>query len=150
LIDVKRTEQEMKFPPSLLEDLKTTGAGYDVLRYIGLPELFGMESDTLLYFMGRKLARHFDFNELDDIYKTFEQLGWGKLELIKEKRKELVFSLMADSVVRKIQAPLPVDFRLEAGFLAESVHMAFDTSTECSEEINPKIHQVLFTVYYTS
>ena len=147
---MKKTEEAMTFPLSLLEDLSTSGAGFDVLRYIGLPDLFGEESDTLLYFMGRKLARRFSFNELEDIYKAFEQLGWGQLELVKEKRKELVFSLMADTIVRKLNAPVSIDFRLEAGFLAEAVHMAFDTSTECVEEINPKIHQVELTVLYTS
>jgi len=140
----------MTFPPSLLEDLQTTGSGFDVLRYIGLPELFGGETSTLLYFMGRKLARHFAFNELDDIYNAFERLGWGKLELVKEKRKELVFSLMDDAIVRKLKSPLPIDFRLEAGFLAEAVNMAFDKSAECMDEINFKIHTVQLSVLYTS
>jgi len=140
----------MTFPPSLLEDLQTSGSGFDVLRYIGLPELFGGETATLLYFMGRKLARHFTFNELDDIYNAFERLGWGKLELVKEKRKELVFSLMDDAIVRRLKTTLPIDFRLEAGFLAEAVNMAFDKSAECMDEINFKIHTVQLSVLYTS
>lgn len=147
---MKKTDQDMTFPPSLLEDLQTTGSGFDVLRYIGLPELFGGETATLLYFMGRKLARHFTFNELDDIYNAFERLGWGKLELVKEKRKELVFSLMDDAIVRRLKTNLPIDFRLEAGFLAEAVNMAFDKSAECMDEINFKIHTVQLSVLYTS
>ena len=147
---MKKTDQDMTFPPSLLEDLQTSGSGFDVLRYIGLPELFGGETATLLYFMGRKLARHFTFNELDDIYNAFERLGWGKLELVKEKRKELVFSLMDDAIVRRLKTTLPIDFRLEAGFLAEAVNMAFDKSAECMDEINFKIHTVQLSVLYTS
>lgn len=147
---MKYTQKDNAFPPSLLEDLHSSGSGYDVLRYIGLPELFGGETNTLLYFMGRKLARHFTFKELDDIYNAYERLGWGRLELVKEKRKELVFSLMDDSIARKLTSPLPVDFRLEAGFLAEAVHMAFDKSAECVDDINFKIHTVRLTVLYTS
>ncbi|WLV23731.1 DUF2507 domain-containing protein [Aciduricibacillus chroicocephali] len=147
---MKKINEGNGFPPSLLEDLHSSGSAYDVLRYIGLPELFGGETHILLYFMGRKLARHFTFNELDDIYNAFERLGWGKLELVKEKRKELVFSLMDDSIARKLTSALPVDFRLEAGFLAEAVHMAFDKSAECMDDINFKIHSVRLTVLYTS
>lgn len=147
---MKKAEQEKGFSLQVLENLNTSGAGYDVLRYIGLPELFGGETHALLYFMGRKLARHFSIETVDEISQAFELLGWGKLELVKEKRKELIFTLMSDSVAQKIQSPIPVDFRLEAGFLAEAVHIALDVSTECIDQINPKIHQVEFTVLYTS
>lgn len=134
---------------SLLDELHTSGAGYDVLRYISLPELLGTESDTLLYFMGRNLARKLDIKAIEDIYYIYEKLGWGKIELVKEKRRELIFHLMADAVVHRLKAPFDADFRLEAGFLAEAMQIIKGTECECIEEINHKIHQIQLRVVYT-
>lgn len=136
-------------PISQLEDLHTAGAGYDILRYVTLPDLLGSESETLLYFMGRSLARKIDIQAIEDIYYTFESMGWGRLELIKEKKKELTFQLMSDSVVQRLQAPFETEFRLEAGFLAEAIQLLENVTCECTEEINHKIHQVEFSVLFT-
>lgn len=146
---MRKTLENKHFPMDLLDSLHTSGAGFDILRYLGLPELFGTESDTLLYFMGRKIARKFQFQDLDDVYTAFEKLGWGQLELVKERRKALVFSLMSDAVVHRLQAPMPVDFRLEAGFLAEAIQSIYETGAEAREKVNERIHQVEFTVAYT-
>ncbi|HIS29677.1 MAG TPA: DUF2507 domain-containing protein [Candidatus Avamphibacillus intestinigallinarum] len=143
-------DNQQPYAIDLFDNLHTNGAGYDILRYLALPELFGDERDTLLYFTGRKLARHFAMETLNDLYEAFEKLGWGKLEMTKEKRKELTFSLMSDSVVQRLEAPFPIEFRLESGFIAEAIEMIFDAGTECVEEIHEKIRQVEFTVVYTA
>src|SRR5690625_3790751 len=88
---------------SLLDELHTSGAGYDVLRYISLPELLGSESNTLLYYMGRNLARKLDIKAIEDISYIFEKLGWGEIELVKEKRKELFFYFIADSFFKALK-----------------------------------------------
>lgn len=134
---------------SLLQELQTSGAGYDVLRYISLPKLLGTEASTLLYFMGKDLARSFDIQSYQDIYEIATQLGWGKMELVKEKKHSLTFTLMADAVVYRLNAPINVDFRLEAGFLAKAVSMLKGKEYECSEKINKKIYQVEFKVVST-
>lgn len=143
-------KSQNKLSISLLEELHTEGAGYDILRYISLPNLFGSEADTILYFMGKNLARSFDIQMIEDIFEVSEKLGWGKIELLKEKKNSLVFSLMADAVFRRLQAPLNVDFRLEAGFLAESISLVKGVSCECSEKVYPKTYQVQFKVVYTT
>ncbi|MBM7597772.1 putative hydrocarbon binding protein [Virgibacillus halotolerans] len=144
---MSKTQQLL--PVSQLEDLYTAGAGYDVLRYMTLPELLGTESKTLLYFMGRNLARSLDLQAVEDIYYTFEKMGWGKLELVKEKKKELVFHLMSDSIARRLQASLDIEFYLESGFLAEAIQQLENVECECVEEINSKIMQVEFSVFFT-
>ncbi|MEW9675451.1 DUF2507 domain-containing protein [Lentibacillus sp. L22] len=138
------------FSLSKLDELQTSGAGYDVLRYMALPELLGSESDTLFYFLGKNLARKLELSSIDDIYQAFDKLGWGRLELVKEKRRELIFHLMADSVVNRIQGPFPVEFRIEAGFLAEALQLVKGVPCECVEEIHHKIYQVEFSVVYTT
>lgn len=144
---MSKTQQLL--PVSQLDELYTTGAGYDILRYLALPELLGPESHTLLYFMGRNLARKLELKAIEDIYYTFERLGWGRLELVREKKKELVFHLMADAIVQRLQAPFDTEFRLEAGFLAEAIQLVEDIECECTEEINYKIHQVKFSIRHT-
>ncbi|GAA0601225.1 YslB family protein [Virgibacillus siamensis] len=136
-------------PVTVLDELHTTGAGYDIIRYLGLPELLGAEAPTLLYFMGKNIARKMDTESVSDVIYAFEKLGWGTLELIKEKKRELTFHLMSDSVVYKLNAPFDTDFRLESGFLAESIELLKDRTCECKEEINKKIHMIEFTVVFT-
>lgn len=137
-------------PISILDDLNTSGAGHDILRYVGLHDLLGEESSNLLYFMGKNLARNFDMKSIDDIYHFFDKMGWGKLELVKEKKKRLTFTLLSDSVVHKLKSSIETEFRLEAGFLAESIQLITEEECECIEEVNYKIHQIEFTVVYTN
>lgn len=134
---------------SLLNELQTSGAGYDVLRYISLPHLLGPEADTIFYFMGKDLARSLNIKSADELYYAADKLGWGRLELVKENKRSLTFNLMADAVFLRLQASFDVDFRLEAGFIAEAVRMINGIECECTEKINAKIHQVEFKVYYT-
>ncbi|WP_174613975.1 YslB family protein [Virgibacillus ihumii] len=136
-------------PVSVLDELHTSGAGYDIIRYLGLPELLGSEAPTLLYFMGKNIARKMDIKSVSDIVYAFEKIGWGKLDLVKEKKRELTFHLMSDSIVYKLNAPFETDFRLESGFLAESIELIKEKTCECKEEINKKIHMIEFTVVFT-
>ena len=137
-------------PIAKLADLHTAGAGFDVLRYMALPDLLGEEAPLLLYFIGRNLARKFDISSIEDIIYIFDELGIGKLELVKEKKKKKIFHLLSDSVVLRLKGPFEADFRLEAGFLAEAVQMVDGVESECKEEINRRIHQIQFTVMHTN
>ncbi|HLR52315.1 MAG TPA: YslB family protein [Candidatus Avamphibacillus sp.] len=142
-------KQEL-IPIKLLNNLNTPGAGYDVLRYVGLHDLLGEEASSILYFMGKNLARKFELNSIDDLYYFFDKMGWGKLELVKKKRKEFIFTLLADSIVHRLKSPLDTEFRLEAGFLAEGIQLIDNIECECIEEINYKIHQIQFRVVFTA
>lgn len=136
-------------PISLLDQLQSPGAGYDILRYIALPELLGDEKDTLLYFMGKKLARKFSISTIEELTTFFATMGWGSLELVKEKRKGFVFYLLSDAIVQRIQTELQTEFNLEAGFLSETLEIMQEKVCECRYEVNTKIHQVEFHVHYT-
>ena len=143
--------KEKKISVSNLEDLYTVGAGFDILRYVALPELMGDQAPTLLYFLGKNLARKFELTSVEDIYYIFEKLGIGKLEMVKEKEHEKTFHLLADSIVLRLKtdAPIETDFRLEAGFLAEAMQSIDGIECECIEEINHRIHQIRFSVIYS-
>ena len=135
---------------SQLEQLKTSGAGYDILRYIGLPDVLGEQSETILYFLGRQLARKFDIQSLEELIEIYQLMDWGKLDLVKKKKKEWIFHLMSDSGFLRLKASFPVDFRLEAGFLAEALQNLKQVECECTEDINKRIHLVKFSVHFIS
>ncbi len=143
------SKREKKYPPSTFEQLHTAGAGYDVLRYISLPELLGKESETILYFMGKNLARTMDIESTNDIITYFNQFGWGTLELIKEKKKMITFHLLDDAIVHRLRSPLDIEFRYESGFLAEAIERVYQMECECVEKIHHKIYQVEFTIVFT-
>lgn|SRR5690625_125705 len=143
------SKEKEKIAISQLDELHTDGAGYDVLRYLGLPELLGQEADTLLYFMGRNIARKLELHTVEDVSYCFEKLGWGNLELVKQKKNQMTFQLMSDAVVYRLDSILNTEFRLEAGFLAEAIQLIKGTECECVEEINKRIYQVQFNVIYS-
>ena len=142
------TKKEL-LPVSLLEELNSEGAGYDILRYVALPELLGNQSDTVLYFMGRNLARKFNIETMDDLSSVYEKMGWGQLELVKEKKKVLVFHLMSDAVALRLQSSFHTEFQLEAGFLAEAVQNIKNGTCECTDKIMKRTFLVEFSVFIT-
>ncbi|GIO21753.1 DUF2507 domain-containing protein [Oceanobacillus sp. J11TS1] len=144
---VLKIDGNQKLEIKELEQLNSSGAGYDILRYIGLPELFGEEKETLLYFLGRNLARRFEFNSLEDLRLFFEKMGLGVLDLVKEKKNLKTFYLLSDAVVAKLQSNIETDFRLEAGIIAEVMQQLEGVDCECIESIHRRVKQVEFTVY---
>lgn len=142
-------KKEQLYQISAFEQLHTAGAGYDILRYVSLPKLLGKESHTILYFMGKSLAQTVEIHSTDDIIAMFKHFGWGTLNIIKEKNKLITFHLLDDAIVNKLRSPLEIDFRYEAGFLAEACAQIFNTECECTEKIHRKIYQIEFTVLFT-
>lgn len=136
-------------PLSTFDEFSEQTAGYDILRYVGLPELLGHEKETLLYFIGRNIARNIEIESLDDLIYLFNKFKWGNLELMKDKRGFLTFHLMADEVAQRMMAPISIDFRLESGFIAEAIEMITHRACECSESINERLYRVQFKVIFT-
>src|SRR5699024_12175104 len=106
---------------STIDKLPKETVGQDVLRYIGLHDVLGKEKDTLLYFLGKQMARKFEINNLEDLIYLFYTLRWGKLELVKEKKKYLTFHLMSDDIVERMNTSFDIDFKLEDGINVETL-----------------------------
>lgn len=141
--------EENTIPLSTLEEFSEATVGQDILRYIGLPTILGNEKNTILYFFGRNFARQFEINQLDDLYYIFHKMNWGNFELVKEKKKQLVFHLMSDDIVKRLTSSIPIDFRMEAGFIAEVVQHIYKRSCECVEQVNDRLYLVEFKVHFT-
>src|SRR5690625_4495584 len=134
---------------SSLDKLPESTLGHDVLRYVTLPHVLGDEKDVILYFIGRNLSRKLHIEVLDDIIYVFRKFKWGQLELIKEKKKQLLFHLMSDEIVSRLQSPFETDFRLEAGFIAESITKITERPAECIETVNERLYRIEFKVVFT-
>ncbi|WP_407269151.1 YslB family protein [Radiobacillus sp. PE A8.2] len=132
--------------PIQLNQLQTTGAGHDLLRYVCLPDLLGKDAKNILYVMGKNLARTYHLDSLESVVDFFAQMGWGTLELKKEKRNELVFELTGQPIAQREEAKLPVEYRLEAGFLAQAIQQINETACECLDERKGKKQMVVFQV----
>lgn len=140
---------EKLIPLSQFDQLPDATVGHDVLRYVSIPNFLGAEKDTILYFIGRKLARQIEIKTLDDLYYLFKKFRWGSLELIKDRRKSIIFHLMSDDVAERILSPFPIDFRLESGFIAEAIEKITKRSCETNESVNERLYRVEFKVTFT-
>lgn len=133
---------------SALDEFPNETVGQDVLRYICLPEFLGIEQENLLYFIGKRLARMIEFNTLDDVFYIFEKLRWGNLEIVRNRRNRMTFHLMADEVAQRMESSIQIDFRLEAGFLAESVGIIAQRPCEVTEKVNEKLYRAEFHLIF--
>lgn len=139
---------QKKITISDIQELPTDTIGHDILRYIGLKELFIDDSDPLTYYLGKRLARRFKFESIEDIALLFHMMNWGHLNLIKEKKNELHFHLMSDHLAQKLESKFPIDFRLESGFLSEAISLLTGRVTECTEEINQRLYRAELKILF--
>lgn len=89
------------------------GFSYDILRNDVIPELLGEDESMILYYSGKHLARKHQERALEDLALFFEQTGWGRLTMLKEKPKQTSYEL---------ETPFEINeraFSLETGFLAQ-------------------------------
>ncbi|RSL32579.1 DUF2507 domain-containing protein [Salibacterium salarium] len=96
--------------------------GYTLLRETLIPELLGSEEADILYWGGKRIARKYPAADTDEIIQFFQEAGWGQLELVNEKKKEIQFELQ----------PLQnsIDRHIEAGYLAQQLEYQKDKAAE--------------------
>lgn len=127
-------------------DIPSTSMGHDLLRTIVIPDLLGKETDTVLYFMGRNLARAYPCSTLEEIGTFFGAMGWDQLTLTKEKKHEYEFVLTGDLTSKRLTYKTPYSYKLEAGFLAEQISQLIDNHAECAYTSNNKKKNITFKV----
>ncbi|MDC3415705.1 YslB family protein [Aquibacillus salsiterrae] len=134
---------------SIMDHAHTAGSGYDILRYACLPDLLGKDSHSILYVMGKNIARNLSFSSIEEIIVFFKDTGWGDLTLIKEKRRELIFELTGQPIENRMKTNIEQEYRLEAGVLAEAVTQLKNAPCECIEEIKQKKNSIQLNVLYS-
>ncbi|WP_017756048.1 YslB family protein [Calidifontibacillus oryziterrae] len=129
-----------------LSHLTIPAFGYELIREALLKDLLGKDYSSILYWSGKNLARQMPLQSLDEIISFYKKSGWGNLEIIKERKGEMIFSLKSDWIHNRLQREGEISFHIEAGFLAEQIRNAFGHEAEAMEEQKKKTSEVIITV----
>ncbi|WP_461225004.1 DUF2507 domain-containing protein [Lacticaseibacillus suihuaensis] len=119
--------------------------GQLAIRDLLLPDLLGVETSNILYWAGRALAAKLPVAE-PDIPALFEKVGLGTLTPEAAKRVERSYLLAGAVVETRIQNFDDPDFRLEAGFLAQSLQQVLGVVVEANPTIDRRKKTVTLTV----
>ena len=91
--------------------------GYDLIRNDVLKDILGKEHDSILYWIGKNLARKYPVNTNEELQQFFINANWGTLLKTKEKKKEMTFELTGPWMGKQDDRC----YQLEAGFIAEQL-----------------------------
>lgn len=101
------------------------------MRDVILPVILGKETDGILYWIGKDLAREYPVASIEDLIVLTEQLGMGKLELRQQNSIQHVWRLSGPIVEERLAVDKEeTSFSLEAGFLAQELEFQLSAVTE--------------------
>lgn len=120
--------------------------GQSLLRDVLLPNLLGNETNEILYWAGKEIARQYPLRAIADTTLFFERAGFGNLVLDKRDHQTIVYLLTGTSVESRIKAVENLTFNLEAGFLAEQIQQQEGHYTEAFYEVDTKKLTVTITL----
>lgn len=113
-----------------------TGTMRDVL----LPAILGDETDGIMYWIGKDLARQYPVANDEDLVTIFKQLGMGDLKLVKQSDTQHIFQLYGPIVEERLAIQKEqTSFTLEAGFLTQELEFRLQTVTEA--EVSERRHK---------
>ncbi|MDT8859465.1 YslB family protein [Alkalihalobacillus sp. MEB130] len=107
-----------------MED-RATQFGYDLIRNDVLKDVLGKEHDSILYWIGKSLARKYPLSNEEETIHFFEKANWGILTKVKEKKQLHIFELQAPWIDSKDERC----YQLEAGFLAQQLESWYECIT---------------------
>ncbi|MFD6443227.1 YslB family protein [Peribacillus sp. NPDC060186] len=130
------------------EESQVPAFGYELIREVLLNDILGKDSNQILYWAGKQLARKFPLNGEQEIVAFFQNAGWGHLEIIKFSKTEMELSLTGEIISRRLDLHPDCHFQLEAGFLAEQFTLQKKFLSESKEEIKRRAKKVTFTIQW--
>ncbi|MET3697341.1 predicted hydrocarbon binding protein [Bacillus oleivorans] len=119
-----------------------------LMREWVIPELLRNHSDSVLYWSGKKLARSFPCQTIDDIALFFDRVGFGTLTILSEKSEKLEFQLSGEIVSLRFDLNSEPSYFLEAGFLAEQIQTQKQVICESVFQTKKRGKIVIFTVQW--
>jgi predicted hydrocarbon binding protein len=128
------------------EKLSVPAFGYYLIREDLLKDLLGKDAPELLYWAGKRLARKYPLNTIDEIIDFFQQAGWGVLTIRLQARNEIIFEMESELIAERMEIYHDCTFHLEAGFLAEQISFQKKVMSEAFEHPRKKGAKVQFTV----
>ncbi|MBD5806425.1 YslB family protein [Limosilactobacillus walteri] len=107
------------------------GLATGTMRDVILPAILGKETDEMLYWIGKDLARVYPVATSADLVYLTNQLGFGRLVLRKKSNTTQLWRLSGVIVKERIQRDEEeTSFGLECGFLAQEIEFQLGTVAE--------------------
>ncbi|GAA2949593.1 YslB family protein [Lactobacillus kefiranofaciens subsp. kefirgranum] len=106
-----------------------------------LPTILGDDNATILYWAGKRIARHYDLADLDDLVEFFNMAQFSQLEKVKERRSSTTFEISGQNVEDRLNSDSK-EFSLESGMIAEAVQKSTGRTTESEIHILDKAKKV--------
>lgn len=101
------------------------------LRDVILPAILGKETDEMLYWIGKDLAREYPVATSDDLVILTHQLGFGDLTCQRKNATNQIWRLGGPIVKERIHRDEEqTSFGLECGFLAQEIEFQLGTVAE--------------------
>lgn len=107
------------------------GLGAATLRDIIIPALLGTETEGILYWIGKDLAREYPVATEEELIVLNNQLGMGELSLKKRSATQQIWELGGPIVDERLTLDKETtSFALEAGFLAQEIEFQLGSVAE--------------------
>lgn len=109
------------------------GMSTAAMRDVLLPLILGQETDGILYWIGKDLARQFPVATPTDLSLLTSQLGLGDLRLTSSHNTTMTWELSGPIVAERLALQKEAtSFTLEAGFLAKQIEFQTSKVTEAT------------------
>ncbi len=129
IVKKERVDMSQKLYNQLIAGHQGLGAG--TMRDVILPAILGKETDEMLYWIGKDLARVYPVATTEDLVYLTNQLDFGRLALRKKSNTSQIWRLSGVIVKERIQRDEEeTSFGLECGFLAQEVEFQLGTVAE--------------------
>ncbi len=128
------------------ETLSVPVFGYNLIREDLLTDLLGKDTPEHLYWAGKRLARKYPLQTIDEIVAFFHKAGWGTLSIKSESKHEMLYVLESEVITERLKANPTSTFHLESGFLAQQTQLQKGVLSEAFEHPGKKGGKVQFTV----
>lgn len=119
---------------------ETNQFGYDLIRNDVLKDILGKEHDSILYWIGKSLARKYPIETTEQLITFFEKANWGILTLTKEKKQEKTYELTGPWMGKHDERC----YQLEAGFLAQQAENSLNLISGATYTV--KKDSIIFSV----
>ena len=106
-----------------------------------LPTILGDDDAPILYWAGKRISRHYDLIDFDDLVDFFHMAKFGTLVKTKERRASITFELSGQNIEDRLDSDSK-EFSLESGMIAEAVQKETGKTTESEITILPKEKKV--------
>ncbi|WP_445489571.1 YslB family protein [Niallia sp. 03133] len=132
------------------EPLTVPAYGYELIREILIPDLLGRDTPELLYWAGKRIARMFPLENVEDARLFFEKAGWGTLEVSKQSKHEIEYTLTSRLIEKRLKEKGKCSFQLEAGYLAQQHELVKKIIAEAFEDPKRRGKKITITVRWDS